>query len=39
MTLASRNLARIIWIHIKEREGDQAKEDLIAKLYLSPLKF
>jgi len=39
MTLASRNLARIIWIHVKEREGDRAKEDLIAKLYLFRLKF
>ena len=38
MTLASRNLARIIWIHVKEREGEQAKDDLIAKLSILSLQ-
>jgi len=33
MTLGTRNLARIIWIHVKERDGEQGKDDLIAKLY------
>ena len=36
MVCASRNLARLIWIHKKERDGDLGKEDLLAKLYTSP---
>jgi putative membrane protein len=32
LTLASRNIARLVWIHIGEREGDLGKEDLLAKL-------
>ncbi|RPA99079.1 UPF0187-domain-containing protein [Choiromyces venosus 120613-1] len=32
MTLHSRNLSRIIWIHTSEREGEQGKDDLLAKL-------
>ncbi|KAM5456321.1 hypothetical protein MaudCBS49596_001343 [Microsporum audouinii] len=28
----SRNLARIIWIHKTEREGEEGKEDIISKL-------
>ena len=32
MTLTTRNLSRIIWIHVREREGDLGKEDLLAKL-------
>lgn len=37
MILHSRNLARIIWIHAPERTDneDQAKDDLLAKLYIS----
>lgn len=34
--LTIRNLARIVWIHVAEREGDQGKEDLLGKLYHSP---
>jgi predicted membrane chloride channel (bestrophin family) len=33
MVLTSRNLARIIWVHIAERDGELGKEDLIGKLY------
>ena len=34
-TLATRNLARLIWIHAKERDDDLGKQDLLAKLYFS----
>jgi hypothetical protein len=31
----SRNLARIIWVHIDEREGEEnSKVDLLRKLYI-----
>lgn len=31
----SRNLARIIWVHIGEREGEEnSKVDLLRKLYI-----
>jgi putative membrane protein len=33
LTLTSQNFARLIWVHAKEREGDQGKEDLLAKMY------
>ncbi|KAI9735061.1 MAG: hypothetical protein M1818_006638 [Claussenomyces sp. TS43310] len=32
LSLASRNLARLIWVHIPEREGELGKDDLLAKL-------
>ncbi|KAF2729934.1 hypothetical protein EJ04DRAFT_474768 [Polyplosphaeria fusca] len=32
LTLASQNLARLIWIHAEEREGEDGKKDLLAKL-------
>jgi len=32
--LASRNLSRIIWVHVEERSGGLAKDDLLAKLYV-----
>ncbi|KAF2006370.1 UPF0187-domain-containing protein [Amniculicola lignicola CBS 123094] len=32
LTLASQNLARLIWIHAEERPGPQGKDDLIAKI-------
>ena len=32
MILHSRNLARIIWIHADEREGQVGKEDVLKKL-------
>ena len=32
LTLVGQNLARTIWIHAAEREGDIGKEDLLAKL-------
>lgn len=35
MVLTTRNLARIIWVHAAEREGELGKEDLISKLYNS----
>jgi predicted membrane chloride channel (bestrophin family) len=34
LTLTTHNLARIIWVHAREREGDQNKEDLLAKMYV-----
>ena len=36
MVLTTRNLARLVWIHGKEREGDLGKEDLLGKLYSLP---
>jgi putative membrane protein len=32
LTVSSHNLARIIWTHAKEREGEVGKEDLLAKM-------
>jgi putative membrane protein len=32
LALASQNLARVIWIHGIEREGEQGKQDLLTKL-------
>ena len=37
LQLVSQNLARTIWIHTDEREGDLGKEDLLAKLYIITL--
>lgn len=33
LILVSQNLARTIWIHTSEREGELGKEDLLNKLY------
>ena len=35
LTVTSHTLARLIWIHTKEREGDLAKKDLLAKMSVS----
>jgi predicted membrane chloride channel (bestrophin family) len=35
LQLVSQNLARTIWIHASEREGELGKEDLLAKLYVT----
>lgn len=32
--LVSQNLARTIWLHTSEREGELGKQDLLAKLYV-----
>ena len=32
LILASQNLGRIYWVHTAEREGEQGKKDLLAKL-------
>lgn len=32
MILHSRDLARMIWIHINERDGELGKEDVLKKL-------
>lgn len=32
LTTSSENLARIFWLHAREREDEQGKEDLLAKL-------
>jgi putative membrane protein len=37
LQLVSQNLARTIWIHASEREGELGKEDLLAKLYVIQL--
>lgn len=34
LIFVSQNLARTIWIHTSEREGDLGKEDLLNKLYV-----
>ena len=38
LQLVSQNLARTIWIHASEREGELGKEDLLAKLYVARFK-
>jgi putative membrane protein len=32
LAVTSQTLARLIWIHTKEREGEFAKDDLLAKM-------
>ena len=32
LTLTCENLSRVIWVHAREREGEQGKEDLLAKM-------
>lgn len=32
LTLASENLARLIWVHVDEREGELGKKDLLNKI-------
>ena len=32
MRLHTTNLARMIWVNVKERDGDQGKEDLLGKM-------
>ena len=34
LTLTTQNLARVIWVHAREREGDEGKEDLLAKMFV-----
>lgn len=34
MIQTSRNIARLIWLHVREREGEFAKDDLLYKLYM-----
>lgn len=36
MMFVGHNIARTIWIHTKEREGQQGKEDLLQKVYVWP---
>jgi hypothetical protein len=36
LTFTTQNLARVIWVHAKEREGELGKEDLLAKVFVSP---
>jgi putative membrane protein len=33
LTLQTTNLARLIWVDVKERDGEQGKEDLLGKMY------
>jgi len=33
LILASQQLGRVFWIHAKEREGELAQKDLLAKMY------
>lgn len=37
LQLVSQNLARTIWIHTDERDGELGKHDLLAKLYVLPI--
>lgn len=32
LAIQTRNLARYLWIHVEEREGEMGKEDLLGKL-------
>jgi hypothetical protein len=34
LTLTTQNLARVIWVHAREREGEEGKEDLLAKMFV-----
>jgi predicted membrane chloride channel (bestrophin family) len=36
MVFTGQNIARTIWLHTKEREGQQGKEDLLQKMYVWP---
>lgn len=38
MVLTTRNLARVVWVHAAERDGELGKEDLIGKLYCSQVE-
>jgi ion channel-forming bestrophin family protein len=33
LIMTTRMFARVIWIHAKEHDGEQGKEDLLAKLF------
>ena len=35
LILTSQNLGRVFWVHSKEREGEEGKKDLLAKLLVS----
>lgn len=35
--MTTRMLCRVLWIHVKERDGEAGKEDILAKLYYSNL--
>lgn len=37
MIFIGQNIARTIWIHTKERDGQQGKEDLLQKVYVWPI--
>ena len=32
LTMHTTNLARMVWINVKERDGEQGKEDLLGKM-------
>jgi len=34
LSLHSRNMARMIWLHCRERDGELGKQDLLSKLYV-----
>ena len=36
IVLTVRYLARIIWVHVAEREGEEGKDDILGKLYIPP---
>ena len=36
IVLTVRNLARILWVHVAEREGEEGKDDILGKLYIPP---
>jgi ion channel-forming bestrophin family protein len=34
LTVTTQSIARILWVHVKERQGQQGKEDLLAKVFV-----
>jgi ion channel-forming bestrophin family protein len=34
LVLTARNLARVVWVHAAERDGEHNKQDLVSKLYV-----
>jgi hypothetical protein len=33
MIMTTRMFARVVWVHVKERDGELGKDDLIGKLF------
>jgi len=37
LLMTTRAFTRVVWVHVKERDGDLGKDDLIAKLFCQML--